>query len=426
MIPIQHTKCTIIKLHGDYQQANLRNTDQELGEYEPGWLAWLRKVLDEYGSVYGYHSRSDHCLRKDVIRVAGHLYGCFLGMRGAFDQELSPLVDESRAMLMDVTSADDFFDELTGTLKEVAQRPSQPLKTSAIVGTTKRLISQGRTKIELRDVLLREARLLKQRLDRFHMDDPSTYKDRLAEVVQWGQPLAGAIAAGGFYGQAEDNHPWPAMFRVVADQPGGLSGWAWQHDEALRRLPATMLLYAGVLGAWAAENVDLIWALLHQPLHHYFVETSTNDLRQLPSSPAVVALAPPEVIASDTLGLGPGAYHSSNMIVDAIMPVLLDQYPTRLDFSLAFEDVEFLMALLQIEWHRQNNSPGHGRWTYKRFHKGLIDVPRAIAGPQYKRTSSLSRPYWRKSTGGSFVNAGLFRGRIDSAPLPAAEIDESD
>jgi hypothetical protein len=48
MTPIQQTVCTVIKLHGDYQQANLRNTDEEL-EYSAGWRDMLRRVLDEYG-----------------------------------------------------------------------------------------------------------------------------------------------------------------------------------------------------------------------------------------------------------------------------------------------------------------------------------------------------------------------------------------
>jgi hypothetical protein len=51
MIPLQHTACTVIKLHGDYQQANLINTDAELAEYDPGWLGLLRRVLAEYGLV---------------------------------------------------------------------------------------------------------------------------------------------------------------------------------------------------------------------------------------------------------------------------------------------------------------------------------------------------------------------------------------
>ena len=43
IIPLQHTACAVIKLHGDYQQANLINTDAELGEYDAEWLGLLRR-----------------------------------------------------------------------------------------------------------------------------------------------------------------------------------------------------------------------------------------------------------------------------------------------------------------------------------------------------------------------------------------------
>jgi NAD-dependent SIR2 family protein deacetylase len=43
IIPLQHTACAVIKLHGDCQQANLINTDAELGEYDAEWLGLLRR-----------------------------------------------------------------------------------------------------------------------------------------------------------------------------------------------------------------------------------------------------------------------------------------------------------------------------------------------------------------------------------------------
>ena len=165
MIPLQHTACTVIKLHGDYQQANLINTDAELAEYDPAWLALLRTVLAEYGLfTIGWSGQSDTVLRREIEAAAGQRYGCFLGIRGEPIPEVQTLVAERRAAIVPVTTADEFFDKLTGTLTEIAQRPAAPLQTSAVVGATKRLISQGRLKIELRDVLLREAGLLKDRL----------------------------------------------------------------------------------------------------------------------------------------------------------------------------------------------------------------------------------------------------------------------
>ena len=43
MIPLQHSRCTVIKLHGDYQRTNLLNTDNELGVYENSWRILLAR-----------------------------------------------------------------------------------------------------------------------------------------------------------------------------------------------------------------------------------------------------------------------------------------------------------------------------------------------------------------------------------------------
>ena len=87
-----------------------------------------------------------------------------------------------------------------------------------------------------------------------------------------------------------------------------------------------MLLYAGVLGAWGADDAAMIKDLLRQQMRHSFLDHD-GSLRELTSCPAFVALAPPEVIDTDALGLGPGANHSSNQVVRAIMPVLRDEFP---------------------------------------------------------------------------------------------------
>jgi hypothetical protein len=420
MIPLQHTACTVIKLHGDYQQANLINTDAELAEYHPEWLELLRRVLAEYGlATVGWSGQSDTALRREIAAAAGRRYGCFLGIRGELIPELRALAEEGKATVVPVTSADEFFDKVAGTLTEVAQRPAAPLRTSAVVGTTKRLISQGRVKIELRDVLLREAALLKDRLDQLPAFSPDEYRQRLADIQQLGQPLAAALAAGTFYAPTE-RRLWIDAFRLVAAQPS-MAGYMWQQGQALRRLPATMALYAGVLGAWAAEDPALIKDLLLQPLRHSYLDTAGN-LHQLASCPAFVALAPPEVIDTDALGLGPGAYHATNKIVEAIMPILKDEFPVTPDFAIAFEEAEYLMALLQHNWHETTRQTGHKRWSNSTFHSGLIGIPGAVVGPQPEPAASRfeSRP------GGLdlFSFTDMFRGEEEAMTNAVAALAE--
>lgn len=219
-----------------------------------------------------------------------------------------------------------------------------------------------------------------ERLDALLPFQPSEYPDQLTRVQQLGQPLAGALAAGCFYAP-EDRRLWADVFRLIAAQPQPLVGYAWHQEQALRRLPATMALYSSVLGAWAAGNADLIKDLLTQQLRHSYLDPD-NQLRELPSCPAYVALAPPEVVDSYALGLGAGAYHCTNTIVEAIKPVLADQFPVVTDFAAAFEELEYLMALLQHHWHEAGGNATHGRWARGTFHSGLVAVPGAIIGPQ--------------------------------------------
>jgi hypothetical protein len=182
-----------------------------------------------------------------------------------------------------------------------------------------------------------------------------------------------------------------------------------------------MALYAGVLGAWAAGDAALVKDLIRQPLRHSYIDTE-GELQQLPSCPAFVALAPPEVIDIDALGLGPGAYHASNKIVEGIMPVLQDEFPVGPDFAAAFEEVEYLMALLQHNWHETAGRAGHKRWARATFHSGLIGIPGAVVGPQPEAVASRfeSRP------GGLDIYSftGIFEGDEESESNSIAAIAE--
>ena len=342
--------------------------------------------MAEYGLfTIGWSGQSDTVLRREIEAAAGQRYGCFLGIRGEPIPEVQTLVAERRAAIVPVTTADEFFDKLTGTLTEIAQRPAAPLQTSAVVGATKRLISQGRLKIELRDVLLREAGLLKDRLDRLQPFGPTSTFSGSPTSNNGASPWLAPSPPGCFYAP-EHRRLWIDVFRLVAAQPQPLSGPMWQQGQALRRLPATMLLYAGVLGAWGADDAAMIKDLLRQQMRHSFLDHD-GSLRELTSCPAFVALAPPEVIDTDALGLGPGANHSSNQVVRAIMPVLRDEFPVAQISPPRSKKSNTSWRCCNTTGTKRAGSPGHARWGRATFHSGLIAVPGAILGPQPESVS---------------------------------------
>jgi hypothetical protein len=409
MIPIQHTACTVIKVHGDYQQANLRNTEAELSEYDPEWLSLIRRVLAEYGLfTVGWSGASDRALRNEIEMAAGKRYGYFLGIHGTMAEQIRPLLEERKATLVSVTNANEFFDELTATLKEIAHRPTRPLKTAALVGTTKRLLSQGRTKIELREILLREAHLVKTEIDRFSLPNSADYVPELDKMVDRVQPLAGALATGCYYGERDQHHLWGDVFRLISDQPPPMSGWMWDQGLGLRRLPGMIALYAASLAAGAAQDFAMMGNLLRKTLRHS-ISTDVGEPLHFADCPVYIALAPPEVLDRNALGWGAGNdIRLSNIVFEAVQPVLVDQFPVSRDLADAFEDFEYVMALLQYEWHLERELPAHPRWEMGTFHRGLIASPGGYAGPP--RPSAIDRfNQFNATLAGHLLGEGFFQ-----------------
>lgn len=51
LTPLPHAAVTVIKLHGDYAELDMRNTFDELETYPAEWNTLLDRIFDEYGLV---------------------------------------------------------------------------------------------------------------------------------------------------------------------------------------------------------------------------------------------------------------------------------------------------------------------------------------------------------------------------------------
>ena len=68
-LPLAHSGCTVVKVHGDYLDARIRNSDRELAEYEPRGRPTARSDLRR--------------IRLDRLRVVRRLRCCATGGDGA-------------------------------------------------------------------------------------------------------------------------------------------------------------------------------------------------------------------------------------------------------------------------------------------------------------------------------------------------------
>src|SRR5260370_6317858 len=63
-LPLAHTRCTIIKLHGDYLDTRIKNTPDELERYAPLFNALLDRIFYAYGlNVCGVAAHADPAFR---------------------------------------------------------------------------------------------------------------------------------------------------------------------------------------------------------------------------------------------------------------------------------------------------------------------------------------------------------------------------
>jgi hypothetical protein len=68
--PITHSRCYVLKLHGDYKDARILNTDGELAAYPRKFDGLLDRIFDEHGLVIcGWSGEWDEALRRAVLRA---------------------------------------------------------------------------------------------------------------------------------------------------------------------------------------------------------------------------------------------------------------------------------------------------------------------------------------------------------------------
>ena len=96
---IAHSVCYILKLHGDYKDARILNTDAELSAYPTEFDLLLDRIFDEYGLIVcGWSGKWDHALRRAFLRAPSRRYPIYWTARGQLASEAQDLVNRARAL----------------------------------------------------------------------------------------------------------------------------------------------------------------------------------------------------------------------------------------------------------------------------------------------------------------------------------------
>lgn len=276
-VPLVHSRCYIVKLHGDYLDTRIKNTDEELASYSATMDALLDRILDEHGLVVcGWSGDWDHALRAAITRAPNRRYPTYWASRGTPSTRAEDLIRHRGATVVPIGDADAFFGALQQRVaaQVEAQRPD-PRSTGLLVAAAKRYLGRPEHRIRLGDLVGEEHRRLVEVLAAEPLDvnapvSAEGFNRRIGRIEAASEPLARLFGLlGRWGGEAEQAAARELLTDLVAvPSLGGYTLWL-----GLRTYPAVLLLYTYGLGALRAGRHGALYQWLTQPVR---IDRSTD------------------------------------------------------------------------------------------------------------------------------------------------------
>jgi hypothetical protein len=351
--PLSHVRALVVKVHGDYLDARLRNTRDELAEYEPQMTELLTRIFCDYGLIIaGWSGAYDSALRELLEKSPNARYGTYWAAHGSLHEAARGILKARNAEVIPVRDADGFFYTLEEQVRALERMSGGAVLTAAVAANrVKAYVVDERRRIDLHDLAQNEVEALITHLgtERFpvaYPNAPSPDKEgflgRLDEYEALAENALGIIATGARWGGPEHVGVWTMMIDRMLNygmHSGGLVVWL-----NLQRYPALLLLYGAGVAAVAGGRDEILIDLLTAPERR---DTSGAE-------PAYTALLADKVI---DYGLMKKAYRHSQeqsfktpvsqylftRLREPLRPVLPDD---RL-YERYFDRFEYLTALIQ-------------------------------------------------------------------------------
>lgn len=360
-LPLVHTPCTIVKIHGDYLDTRIRNTPQELAEYPDAFNNLLDRIFDEYGLVIaGWSADWDDALRSAMTRAPYRRFTTFWASRGKPSDKAADLIARRGAALIEISDADSFFNTVNEQVKALEEfsRP-HPLSTEAGVATLKRYLSEPKYRIALEDLVNREVESVVVAMAAPTFDvstkdvNGPTVLARLKSYEALSTTLIRLAFTAGQWSEGPQVNPWLKAIAKLSHRrvQGAFVIWL-----DLQRYPATLLLYAFGLGAVAAEQ----WASLQAMFNLPVFRESREDKRAVEILPLWALFES----GADIMKILPNRdrQHTpfQNHLEAMLLPLFRTQFSTDDAFHVAFDRFEILAAMAYAAPLVEN---GKSYWT---------------------------------------------------------------
>ena len=413
-LPLIHTRCCVLKLHGDYLDTRIRNTPTELETYPEEFENLLDHIFDEFGLIVcGWSADWDAGLRKAIYRTSSRRFTTYWTFYGEVGDNAKRLIEHRNAQKISIESAGEFFQTIQQSVQSIEEfsRP-HPLSTEAAIASLKRYMSESRYRIQFSDLVSDIVNRVKNNVsgDAFAAQSvPSPNKETTTARVRSYDAACSTLLAmapvGGYWVEEEHFHVWQQALQQLSEVSvsGGYHLWL-----DLQRYPATLLLYALGLGALAKDQFEFLECLLKTTIHR----ESSEDL-------SAVKILPPFRLCtySDDMKKLEGMENRyaplSDWLHTELRPYLRRLISNDDKYTLIFDKLEILIALNfafqtyeSYEEERQWIPMGAFGYRYGNRNRFLQEIQKSISELKDKS------PYVRSGIFGRTVESCLNNLRI--------------
>jgi hypothetical protein len=263
-VPMIHSQCTIIKVHGDYLDTRIKNTKFELESYSEKMNSLLDRVFDEFGLIIcGWSGDWDLALRSCIERCKSHRFTTYWTSINAPSEKAKSLIELRRAEKITIKDSDSLFKDLEqkALALEDIYKP-HPLSSKVAVSILKRNIALPTNKIAVHDLIMEETYKVCNENIRFGMNDTISEQlmlDRIKRYEANIEVLLNLFINGCYWGTREFSDIWIKSIEQIANfdnRRDGYTGW-----QDIKNYPVLLLLYAGGIASIASKNYHNLYAI---------------------------------------------------------------------------------------------------------------------------------------------------------------------
>ena len=349
--PLTHSRCYVLKLHGDYKDARILNTDQELSVYPDGYNRLLDRIFDEHGLIIcGWSGEWDHALRAAFLRAPNRRYSVSWATRGTLGSGAQELATHRAAKAIPITGADEFFQTLQQRVETLGLSQRQhPASVELLVNSAKRYDSKPEHRIQLDELLSQETERLMVQLDdqQFAPQEQwsqEEFQSRVRRYKAVTEPLTRMAGVLGRWGDGSELNTVLDIVRglyVHAEKVGnGVTVWL-----GLRSYPAVL--------AFTAYGVGLTRSQRWQTLHEFLVAPWPREHQDAKRTVSMLLLGAWKGERNDLWAQLEGLNNRKTAFSDHLFDVMNEWRSSfagvSAEFELVYERFETLAALAYLE-----------------------------------------------------------------------------